>query len=66
MSAWEARQGNEFRYVNVQGDSGSSKQPMFSDETPVVLEVMEFPNGVGKAFDREFFKLPACPTRLTD
>jgi type VI protein secretion system component VasK len=56
-----AGQPNLFRLVNVRGESrGSNPQPILPDGSAIVLEVIEFPNGVRQAFDKDFFAV-SCP-----
>jgi hypothetical protein len=57
---------NQFGLVYLQGGSGSLKQNILPDGTPIVLEVVEFPNGVQRAFDTDFFRLSACPAKATE
>ena len=50
-----------FRLVSVRGvDKGSNPQPILPDGSPIILEVTGFPNGVQKAFDKDFFGV-SCP-----
>ena len=51
--------------VYLQGGSGSLKQSILPDGSPVIIEVIEFPNGVQRAFDGDFFRL-SCPVKATE
>ena len=56
---------DQFGFVNVQGGRGSSQQAILADNSPIVLEVTQYPNGVRQAFDRTFFQV-RCPGRAAD
>ena len=66
LSGADKRLGpNQFGLVYLQGGKGSLQQSILPDGTPIVLEVVEFPNGVQRAFDADFFRL-GCPAKATD
>jgi type VI protein secretion system component VasK len=56
---------NQFGLVYLQGGTGSLKQSIMPDNSTIVLEVTEFPNGVQRAFDSDFFRL-SCPVKATE
>jgi hypothetical protein len=56
---------NQFGLKFLQGGSGSLQQSILPDGSPIVIEVIEFPNGVQHAFDKDFFRL-SCPVKATE
>jgi hypothetical protein len=56
---------NQFGLVNVQAGRRSLPQAVLPDSSAITLEVVEFPNGVQRAFDNDFFRF-ACPARVTE
>jgi type VI secretion system protein ImpL len=66
LSGADSRLGpNQFGLIYLQGGTGSLKQSILPDGSPIVLEVVEFPNGVQRAFDKDFFRL-SCPAKATE
>src|SRR6185436_18667997 len=56
---------NSFGLQNVQGGKRSLPQPILPDGTAITIEVTDFPNGVNRAFDADFFRL-GCPAKATE
>jgi type VI protein secretion system component VasK len=56
---------NQFGLVNVQAGRRSLPQSILPDGTQIVVEVVEFPNGVQRAFDSDFFRV-SCPVKATE
>jgi type VI protein secretion system component VasK len=57
---------NQFGLVNVQAGKRSLAQAVLPDSSAIVIEVVEFPNGVQRAFDSDFFRIGACPVKATE
>jgi type VI protein secretion system component VasK len=57
---------NQFGLVNVQAGKRSLAQAVLPDSSAIVLEVSEFPNGVQRAFDNDFFRIGTCPAKATE
>jgi type VI protein secretion system component VasK len=49
-------------YLKAEG-AGSLRQPILPDHSPVIFEVMQYPNNVRQAFDKDFFVV-SCPKRI--
>jgi type VI secretion system protein ImpL len=66
LSGADRRVGpSQFGLVYLQGGKGSLQQSILPDGSPIVVEVVEFPNGVQRAFDADFFRL-GCPAKVTE
>jgi hypothetical protein len=46
-------------YLKAEG-AGSRRQPILQDRSPIMFEVMQYPNDVRQAFDKDFFGV-SCP-----
>jgi type VI protein secretion system component VasK len=49
-------------YSRAEGP-GSLRQPILADHSPIIFEVMQFPNNVRQAFDKDFFAV-SCPKQI--
>jgi type VI protein secretion system component VasK len=49
-------------YLKAEG-AGSLRQPILQDRSPIVFEVMQYPNDVRQAFDKDFFTV-SCPKQV--
>jgi type VI protein secretion system component VasK len=56
---------NQFGLVNVQAGRRSLPQSVLPDGSAIMIEVVEFPNGVQRAFDTDFFRV-SCPVKATE
>lgn len=66
LSGADQRPGsNQFGLVNVQAGRRSSQQSILPDGSAIVLEVVQFPNGVQGAFEKNFFQV-SCPAQVTE
>ena len=55
---------DQFSFTYVRGDR-SKHQPILPDKTPIVLEVLQYPNGIQDAFDPKFFQV-SCPAKAVE
>jgi type VI protein secretion system component VasK len=49
-------------YLKAEG-AGSRRQPILQDRSPIMFEVMQYPNDVRQAFDKDFFTV-SCPKQV--
>jgi len=57
---------NDFGLVKNQTGRHSKGQNLLPDGSAITLEVTAFPNGVQRAFDKDFFRIGTCPGKATE